>query len=64
MADITRSAFFDLPLTPTSESVHTSSAVLADLENVDDDFGISLLSYIEVEILRYFISTSGNDGYL
>ena len=50
--------------TSTSESVHTSSAVLADLENVGDDFGISLLSYVEVEILCYFISTSGNDSHL
>ena len=44
VADITGSTFFDLPLTPTSESVLTSSAVLADLENVGVDFGISLLS--------------------
>ena len=51
-------------LTSTSESVHTSSAVLADLENVGDDFGISLPSYIETEILRYFTSTSGNGGHL
>ena len=28
------------------------------------DFGILLLSYIEAEILRYFISTSGNVSYL
>ena len=47
-----------------SESVHTSSAVLADLENVVDDFEIPLLSYLEAEILRYFISPSGNDRYL
>ena len=64
MADITGSTFFDLPLIPTSESVLTSSVVLADLENVVDGFGISLPSYIEAEILRYFISTSGNDGHL
>ena len=63
MADITGSKFFDLPLTPTSESVHTSSAVLADLENVGEAFGMSLLSH-KLEILRYFISTSGNGGHL
>ena len=43
------------------QSVHTSSAMLADLENVGDDFGISLLSYIEAELLHHFIRTSGND---
>ena len=31
VADITGSTFFDLPLTPTSASVHASCAVLADL---------------------------------
>ena len=60
MADITGSTFFDLPLTPTL-SLH---AALADLENVADEFGILLLSYIEAEILRYFISTSGNESHL
>ena len=55
MADITGSTYFDFP---TSESVHTSSVMRANHEN----FGISLLSYIEAEILRYFISISGNDG--
>ena len=64
MVYITGSTFFDLPLNPTSESVHTSFAVSADLENVGDAFGISLLSYKEAEIVHYFISTSGNDGHL
>ena len=64
VADVTESTFFDLPLIPTSESVHTSSALLADLENVVDNFGISLPFYIEAEILRYFMSTSSNDGHL
>ena len=44
-------AIVDLPLTSTSESVHTSSV---NLENVSVAFGISLLSYIEAEI--YVIS--------
>ena len=35
-------AIFDLPLTSLSESVHASSAVLADLENVGLAFEISL----------------------
>ena len=64
MADITGSTFFDLPLTPTSTSVHISSAAIADLELVVDYFGIVLLSYIETEILPYFISTSGNGSHL
>ena len=41
-----------LTLTPMSENIHTSSAVLANLENVGVAFGISLLSCIEAEILR------------
>ena len=57
-------AIFDLLDAPMSESVLPSSVVLADLENVGVAFGISLLSYIKVEILRYFISTSGNGGHL
>ena len=40
MAAITGSAFFDLPLTQMSMSVLTSSAVLANLENVGVAFGI------------------------
>jgi len=42
-----------------SESVHNSSTVLLDPENVDVAFGISLNSCIEADILRCFISTSG-----
>ena len=42
---------FDLPVTPMMESVHTSSAVMADLENVGVASGISLLSWIKAEIL-------------
>ena len=43
-------AIFDLPLTLMSDSVHTCSAVLADLENVGVAFGIVLLSCTEAEI--------------
>ena len=57
-------AIFDLPCTPVSESVHTSSVVLVDLEIVGIAFGISLPSCIEAEILRYFIVTSGYGGHL
>ena len=53
-------AIIDLPLTPTSESSHTSSAVLADLEDMGVVFGSSLIYDIEAEILRYFIRTSVN----
>ena len=57
-------AIFHLPLTSTSESVHSSPTELLDPENVDVAFGISLLSCIEAEILRYFICTCGNGGHL
>ena len=50
-------AIFNLPFIPMSESVHTSSSVLADLEKVGAVFGILLLSCIEAEVLRYFICT-------
>ena len=43
-------ALFDLPVTPMSESVHTSAVVLADPENVGVAFGILLLSCIVAEI--------------
>ena len=49
---------FDLTLTPMSESVHNSLTELLDPENVGVAFGMSLLSSIEAEILRCFISTS------
>ena len=56
-------AMFDLPVTSTSESMHTSITVLLDSDNVGVIFGISLLSDMEAEILRFFISTSGNGGH-
>ena len=55
-------AIFDVSLTPRSESVHTSPAVLLDHEHVGMAFGITLLSCIIAEILRHFISTSGYGG--
>ena len=57
------STFSDLPLTPTSEGVSTSAAVLVDLENVGYAFGISLLSFIETEIFRYLKGASDNGGH-
>ena len=45
-------AIFNLPLTLLSESVNTSSTMLLGPENVEVDFGISLLSCIEADILR------------
>ena len=48
-------AIFNLPLTPMSESVHISPVVLLDTENVGVAFGISLLTCIEAEIMRYSI---------
>ena len=57
-------AICDLPVTRMSKSVHTSPAVLLDPENVGVVFGISLLSCLEAEIVRYFICTSGNGGFL
>jgi len=56
-------AIFDLPLTPISESVHTSSTVLLKPEIVGVAFGFSLLSSIEAKILRSFICTSGNGDF-
>ena len=43
-------AIFDLTVTPTSESVHISPAVLMDLGNVAVVFGMSFLSFINAEI--------------
>ena len=53
----------DLSVARMSDSVHTSPAVLPDPQNVGVAFGISLLPCTEVEILRYFIYTSGNGGH-
>ena len=50
MAALTGSAVFDLRLTPPSESVHTSPAVLVNLENVGVAFGIPLLSCVQAEL--------------
>ena len=52
ITNIIGSTFSDLSLTPSSEGVDTSAAVLTDLESVGDAFGIPLLSYIETEIFR------------
>ena len=41
---------FDLPVTPTSESIYNSSTVLLDPENVGVAAGVSLLSHIQAEV--------------
>ena len=55
-------AIFDFPFTPTSESIHISSTVLLDPENMEDTVGISLPATIQdlhfelhVFIFRYHI---------
>ena len=57
-------AIFDLPLSAMLESVHTDPAVLPDLGNVGVASAISLISFREAELLRYFICNSGNGGHL
>jgi len=47
-----------------SGSVHTSPTALLNPEIVDEAFGISLLSGVDAELLRYFMFTSGNGGHL
>ena len=54
-------AIFDLPVTQTSESIHTNPTALLDLENVEVAARISLLSYIQAEIydIAYVIPVNG-----
>ena len=56
-------AIFDLPITPTSDSIHTSLTVLLDPNNVRVATGIVLRSHIEAEIYVYpsaeFLRTNG-----
>ena len=40
-------AIFDLPVTPTSESIHNNPTVLLDPENVEVTVGIPLLATIQ-----------------
>ena len=51
-------AIFNLPLTPTSESVHIIPAVLLDRENVGVAFEVSLLSYVRAEIYVFQVPPS------
>ena len=55
-------AIFDLPVTPTSESIYNSSTVLLDPGNVGVAAGISLLSYTQAEIYdnAYVLPVSGS----
>ena len=57
-------AIFDSPLNPTSEIVHTISAVQADFENAGVAIGSSFLSGIEAEMLLQFVWTSSYGGQL
>jgi hypothetical protein len=52
-----KSTIFYFIFTPTSKNVHTITVLLGP-ENVGLSCGKLLLSAIEAEILRYFISTS------
>ena len=54
-------AIFDLPATPTLESIYNSSTVLLNPENVGVAAGISLLSHIqaEIEIIAYALPVNG-----
>ena len=40
-------AIFDLPVTPTSETIHNSFTALLDPENMEDTVGISLPATIQ-----------------
>ena len=57
-------AIFDVPVTPTSESVYNSSSVLLDSENVGVAVGILLLSDIQAEIKDIAYVLPVNGGYL
>ena len=55
-------AIFASPVTPTSESIHTSATVLLDPENVGVAVGISLLSFIQAGIqnIAYVLPVNGS----
>ena len=57
-------AMFDLIVTPTSESIHTSAIVFLDPGNVVVAFWISLLSYIQAEIydIAYVLPVDGGQA--
>ena len=57
-------AIFDLPLTPMSESVRTSSTVLVNLENVGVAFGILLLCLVYKLRYNYFKLNGRHLGFL
>ena len=57
-------AIFDSSQIHTSSSLCSSLVLLPYPENLDIAFGISLLSSIETEIVRYFRCISGNGGLL
>ena len=55
---------FDLPVTPTSESIHTSIIVLLDPEIVGVAVGILLLSSIQAEIYDIENVLQVNGGFV
>ena len=57
-------AMFDIPVTPTSESIHTSPTALLDPENVGVPVGISLLSHLQAEIYDVAYVFPVNGGHL
>jgi len=57
-------AILDLRLPPLAHSIDIGPIVFLDFENVGVAVGIAVLSCIEAEILRYFLSTSGYGGHL
>ena len=54
-------AIFDLPVIPTSESIHNSPTVLLDPENVEVAVGISLISYMQADlyVVAYVLPVDG-----
>ena len=55
---------FDLPVTPTSEIIHTSITVLLDPENVGVAVLISLLSCIKAETNGIAYALPDNGGHV
>ena len=56
-------AIFNLPVTPTSQSVYNSSTVFLDPENMEVAVGISLLTFLQAEILDIAYVLPVNGGH-
>ena len=57
-------AIFELPVTLTSQSIHTSLTVLLDPDGVRVAAGISLLSHLQAKIYDIACILPVNGGYL